>query len=53
MSEFIVEARMGGRVWHRFRALCASLKKPPGTVLLELIEQFVRDERRKRLKGGA
>ena len=48
MSEFIVEARMGARVWHQFRALCASLKKPPGTVLLELIERFVREERMKR-----
>ena len=45
MSEFIVEAGLSRLVWHQFRMCCARSNKAPETVVRELIERFVREDR--------
>ena len=53
MSEFIVQATLNRKLWHEFRPLCWRMKKRPEAMAVELIERFVREQRRRErlLKG--
>ena len=43
MSEFVVQTTIKDKLWHKFRPLCCRLKRTQASVLIELIERFVRE----------
>jgi len=46
MSEFVVQAIIKGKLWHEFRPLCSRMRRSQESVITELIERFVRENKK-------
>jgi hypothetical protein len=53
MSEFVVQATIKDKLFHRFQPLCWKLKRTQEAVITELIERFIRENNaaKKPMKG--